>query len=100
MASSWILFFRNRFSIRDKGNKCILLYSLQNYSENNPTSYSIASGTILQGIKQPGREITTHLHPFMRLRIRESIQAGHVTELSTGTAVFLAGCLLQKNKEI
>lgn len=90
----------NRFSFPDKGNKCLPLYSLQNYSENNSASFSIASGVILQGLKQPGREITTHLHPFMRLRIGEIIQAGHAVELSTVTTVFFTRLLLQKNKKI
>jgi len=89
----------NRFSFPDKDNKCLPLYSLQNYSDNNPASCSIASGAILPGLKQPGREITTHLHPFMRLRIGEIIQAGHAVELSTVTTVFLTGRLVQKNKK-
>jgi hypothetical protein len=87
----------NRCLIPYKVNAFLRLHSLQNYSEKNLTSYSIAFGAIIPRLKQPGREITTHLHPFMRLRIREIVQAGHAIELSTGTIFFLRR-LLQENR--
>ena len=53
----------------------------------------------MPGLKQPGREITTRVQPFMRLRIREIIQAGQAIELSRETAYFLTRRLLQKDKK-
>lgn len=52
---------------------------------------------IFPRLKQPEREIATHLHPFMRLRIREVIQA---IELSTGTFFSLPDGCCRKIKNI